>query len=238
MCVAVIKRSKNPKYSFFIAVNREEKNDRSYKLWGYHWNNYPGIYGCLDVKSGGTWIAINAYGVFAVLLNKELLPSSGGKSRSHILLEILHNSKSATLVAENLSAKDFKEYKPFNIIIIDKKEAFHFSNEDETGTKSLCQLLNTELTMINRSYPNDLSQQRISNNYQKFIDAAEPNPDIFDYAEWQTILSEVCYTDSIETEYTMTLISDTWRTLTSSIIAIPQDGTFPQIKDCEVKFYE
>lgn len=92
--------------------------------------------------------------------------------------------------------------------------------------------------MINRSYPNDLSQQRISNNYQKFIVAAEPNPEIFDYAEWQTILSEVCYTDSIETEYTMTLISDTWRTLTSSIIAIPQDGTFPQIKDCEVKLYE
>ena len=95
-----------------------------------------------------------------------------------------------------------------------------------------------ELTMVNRSFPNDFSQQRIRNNYTKFLSAAEPNPDVFDYVEWQDILSKTCYTDSMETEFTMTLISDKWRTLTSSIIAIPRNGTFPLIRDCEVKFFE
>lgn len=238
MCVAVIKRSKSPKYAFFVSINREEKNENAYKLWDYHWCNYPNIYGCLDIKSGGTWIALNTYGVFGALLNKESIPSSGTKSRSHILLESLHNSSSATSVVEQLSARDFEKYKPFNIVIIDKKHAFYFTSESNMHIQTSYQFLDDELTMVNRSFPNDFSQQRIRNNYTKFLSAAEPNPDVFDYVEWQDILSETCYTDSMETEFTMTLISDKWRTLTSSIIAIPRNGTFPSIRDCEVKFFE
>lgn len=238
MCVAVIKRSKNPKYAFFIAINREEKNEIMYKLWGYHWCNYSDIYGCLDINSGGTWIALNTYGVFGALLNKEPTPSSGTKSRSHILLESLHNSSSATSVVEQLSARDFEKYKPFNIVVIDKKHAFYFTSESNMHKQASYQLLDDELTMVNRSFPNDFSQQRIRNNYTKFLSAAEPNPDVFDYVEWQDILSETCYTDSMETEFTMTLISDKWRTLTSSIIAIPRNGTFSSIRDCEVRFFE
>lgn len=237
MCVAVIKRSKNPKYAFFVAINRDEKNEIEYKLWSYHWYNYSDIYGCLDIKSGGTWIALNTYGVFGALLNKESKPSSGTKSRSHILLETLHNSSSATSVVEQLSARTFEKYKPFSIVVIDKKHAFYFASESNMDTHASYQLLDNELTMVNRSFPNDLSQQRIRNNYTRFLRAAEPNPDVSDYVEWQDILSETCYTDSIETEFAMTLISDKWRTLTSCIIAIPQDGTFPSIKDIEVRFF-
>lgn len=231
MCVAVIKRSKNPKYAFFVAINREEKNEIKYKSWDYHWHNYSDVYGCLDIKSGGTWVALNIYGVFGALLNKESIPSSGAKSRSHILLEALHNTSSATSVVEQLSARNFEKYKPFNIVIIDKRHAYYFTSESKTRIQTPYQLLDDELTMVNRSFPNDLAQQRIRNNYTKFLSAAEPNPDIFDYVEWQDILSETCYTDSIETEFTMTLISDKWRTLTSSIIAIPQNETFPLIRD-------
>ena len=190
MCVAVIKRSKSPKYAFFISINREEKNENAYKLWDYHWCNYPNIYGCLDIKSGGTWIALNTYGVFGALLNKESIPSSGTKSRSHILLESLYNSSSASSVVEQLSARDFEKYKPFNTVIIDKKHAFYFTSESNMHIQTSYKFLDDELTMVNISFPNDFSQQRIRNNYTKFLSAAEPNPDVFDYVEWQDILAK------------------------------------------------
>jgi uncharacterized protein with NRDE domain len=232
--MAVIKRSSSHDYSFFIAVNREEKNDSEWKSWGYHWNRYPNCYGCMDVNTGGSWVAVNDDAVVAILINKELTQKSGSISRAFVVLEAIYEAKLACDVIDFLSAKDFSSYKPFSIVAVDNQRMYYFTNEQSEHKNPTDKTLCGELFMINRSFPNDFGQSRVKSNYDKFLEATEPNPSIGEYKEWISILSETCYTDCPETELTMTLVSDQWKTLSSVIISIPSSGATPVIKDCEV----
>jgi len=235
MCMAVIKRSENCDFSFFVAVNREEKNNSEWKSWGYHWSHYPDCYGCKDVNTGGSWIAINDNAVLSILINRELTRNSGHMSRAFIVLEAINGAKRACDVVDTLSTRDFSCYKPFSVVVVDKQKICYYTNENtEAQTNPADKTLYGDLFLVNRSFPNDFSQTRVMKNYYRFLKATEPNPSLNEYTEWISILSETCYTDCPETEFSMTLISDQWRTLSSVIISIPASGAYPVIRDCEV----
>lgn len=235
MCMTVIKRSSNHDYSFFIAVNREEKDNSEWKSWGYHWNQYQNCYGCMDMNTGGSWIAINNNAVVAILINRELTQKSGNMSRAFIILEAIKEAKQACDVIDFLTEGAFDRYKPFSVVAVDNRKIHYYTNEHSQYNSPLSKILCGDLFMINRSFPNDFNQTRVKNNYAKFLEAIEPNPEINEYTEWISILSETCYADYPEDELTMTLVSDQWRTLSSVIISIPANGANPVvIKDCEV----
>lgn len=232
MCMAVVKRAQTAKYSYFIAVNREEKNFLQWKTWGFHWSAYPDCYGCLDIASGGSWIAVNEHTVLAILINRERQFETGQKSRAYIVLKALHNARNATTVISRLQSTDWSGFSPFNIVVVDKKSAYCYSNY---GGKFLNKTtFKCGLMMVNRSDPNDFSQVRIKYNWDRFLAANEPNPPDSDYTDWFQILSTRCFTNSPDTELGMTLISDDWRTLSSTIVSIPSNGSFPEIMDFEV----
>lgn len=233
MCMAVIKRSQTAKYSYFIATNREEKSTLQWKTWGFHWYAYPDCYGCLDIASGGSWIAVNKYAVLAILINREWQFETSRKSRAYIILKALHNARNAAIVISRLQSTDWSGFRPFNIVVVDKKFAHCYSYYDgkflnKTEFKS-------GFMMVNRSNPNDFSQARIRFNWNKFLLANEPNPVKCDYTDWFQILSSRCFTNSPDTEFGMTLISNEWRTLSSTIVSIPSNGDFPEIMDFEVR---
>jgi uncharacterized protein with NRDE domain len=57
MCVAVIKKSLNLHYSFFIAFNRDELYNRAWLDINNHWDDLD-VVGYLDIKTKGSWLVV------------------------------------------------------------------------------------------------------------------------------------------------------------------------------------
>jgi hypothetical protein len=96
MCISIIQKSKNKKYSYFVAINREESYSKKWLEIDYHWQQYPDCRGYFDIDSGGTWLAHNSR-VLSFLINKEPLSKDTLNTRTFIVLESLQSSNSAKL---------------------------------------------------------------------------------------------------------------------------------------------
>lgn len=232
MCIAVIKRSVNEEYSYFIAFNRDELNDKKWETWGYHWEHYPNVFGFLDLETGGTWLARNDNGVVGFLINRECANKQLLNTRANIVLIALSNAKTAINAVNRINNSKIDDIRPFNFIAVDHTNIVYLSNCCDKAVKTK---LNETLIMINRSFPNDFNEIRIKNNYLKFKSVEEPNPEKSNYLYWERILKKCSYTDNTNTEFTMSLVSDKWRTLSSSIIAIRRSGELPVIKDIRLE---
>lgn len=228
MCIAVIKRSTNQDYSFFIAFNRDEAIAKKWIPWDYHWKHFPNVFGFLDVDTGGTWLARNDDGVVAFLINRESENKQSLNSRAYVVLNVLSKAKTALETRKYVNNSNIREIKPFNFIAVDKANVVYWSNICNKGMQTI---LYENLIMINRSFPNDFKEIRINNNYLKFKFIKEPDPERNNYSCWERILKECSFTDGVNTEFTMSLISENWKTLSSSIIAIRRDGNLPVIKE-------
>ena len=224
MCIAIIKRSKNPDYTFFIGLNREEKYSNSWKKINNHWKDNPDIFGYKDNLSGGTWFAYNN-NLLATLLNRESNGYEHLETRSNIVLQSLQKSDSISQSINNLSDKDISKYKPFNLLLLSREQVFlvtNFYNNEIKNDLSL-QELDDDLIMLNRSFPNDMSETRIISNFDKFKNAKEPIPQKNEWGDWEQLLTIECFANSPLEETCLWLNSQEWGTLVSDIIALPKD---------------
>ncbi len=235
MCIAVIKKSNNIKYSYFIAFNRDESIEKKWKTWGYHWVKYPNIFGFLDIDTQGTWLARNDYGVVAFLLNRESENTHNLLTRAYIVLHLLNNAKTAVQAIEYANKYNISNIKPFNLVAVDRENVVYISNCQNEGKGKI---LKESLIIINRSYPNDFNEIRIKRNYPKFEHLAEPDPEKKYYSFWESVLKECSFLNGTKNEFSMSLVSKSWRTLSSSIITIKKDGTMPIIYDLRLEEFQ
>lgn len=224
MCIVVIKKSKNPNYSFFIGMNREEKYSNTWEQISNHWFDFPDIYGYKDNLSGGTWFAYNKH-LLAILINKESNEYEDLETRAYIVLHLLHNADSVNKAMENVANEDMSKYKPFNLIFLNREQVFWATNFYDNMMKSnlFFQILEDELIMLNRSFPNDMTEQRIASNFDKFKNTKEPIPQKNDWKAWEQLLTTECYADNPLQETCFWLNSKEWGTLSSDIIALSKD---------------
>jgi len=224
MCIAVIKRSKNPDYKFFIGVNREERYSNGWEKISNHWKDTPDIFGYKDNLSGGTWFAYNK-NLLAILVNQESNGYEHLETRSNIVLQSLQNADSISHSISNLSDKDMSKYKPFNLLLFSRNQVFCITNfyDNEIKQDLSIQELDDELIMLNRSFPNDMSETRIVSNFDKFKNAKEPVPQENEWQEWEQLLTMECFTNFPSEETCLWLNSQEWGTLVSDIIALPKD---------------
>lgn len=222
MCIAVIKKIKNSDYKYIIAFNRDEKVGKSFKLWGYFWDEYQDIYGCLDEETQGTWFAINDNNVVAFLLNREILDTTReNKSRGKIILNVLKNVKSAKEAKNKVNTLDLTDMRPFNLVILDCKSVYYLGFQKNN---IYSYQMKQNLILLNRSYPNDFNEVRIRSNYSRFFELS--NRDLFSCSWWNTwkeYLTDNCYCKSEEEERKMFLISTKWRTLSSTMVVLNID---------------
>ena len=93
MCSSVILFRKEHPWSLIIGSNRDEKLSKKSKFPGRHWlKRHPQIIGGFDVEKGGSWIAINNYGLVSILHNRKLERDNYliKQSRGHIILRLLN----------------------------------------------------------------------------------------------------------------------------------------------------
>ncbi|MBB3841066.1 uncharacterized protein with NRDE domain [Runella defluvii] len=220
MCIAIIQKSQNPSFSFFIAINREEIYSKKWKKVAMHWPNYPHCYGYLDIESGGTWLAYTEH-LMGIIINREFPINLKLNTRAFVVLEALEGAISIQDAIQNLDYLDFSLIKPFNLLLIDKQSVWYGTNWVSTirakiQFTQLCQ----DLIVLNRTSPNDFDQIRVHHAFQTFSHLVQPNPVLNQWMAWETELTKTCLTTSPNDEYELWLKSANWGTLSSDIIAV------------------
>jgi uncharacterized protein with NRDE domain len=122
-----------------VAANRDEYYDRPAE--GPALRGVAGrggmIVAPLDLRAGGTWLGVNAEGVFAAVTNlRNPSPDPSRRSRGMVVLDALREP-TAVRGAEVLKALPEEAYNPFNCFIADREHAFRLIYRDVPRVREL-----------------------------------------------------------------------------------------------------
>jgi uncharacterized protein with NRDE domain len=172
MCTLAIYLRVFPEFPVVVAANRDEYLARPAAA-PTALCEQPLVIGGKDLRAGGTWLAINEFGMIAGLLNRRSDAPADPERRSRGLL-CLDALKYKT-VAEALrfvAAQDPERYNPFNLLLASREAAAVAHNRHgriDTTTLAAGTHLLTNLDV------NDFECPRISRSFSRFTAlAAEP----------------------------------------------------------------
>jgi uncharacterized protein with NRDE domain len=172
MCTLAIYLRVFPEFPVIVAANRDEYLARPAVAPTTLWEK-PLIIGGKDLRAGGTWLAINEFGMIAGLLNRRSdLPNDlNRRSRGLLCLDALkHQNVEEAL--RFVAAQDPENYNPFNLLLASREQAAVAHNRmgriDTTILAAGTHLL-TNLDV------DDFECPRISRSFTRFSDlAAQP----------------------------------------------------------------
>lgn len=211
-----------------MAANRDEMQGRPAKAPARHWDDRPEVTAGLDELAGGTWLAINEYGVVSAILNRRnsLGPAEGFRSRGEIPLEAVDHAD-ASVAVEALSQIEPTSYRPFNLVIADSHDAYWLRN---TGDKIESTEIPIGLSMITAYDLNDDESPRIKTFLKRFRDAQRPDVDKGEWSAWKSLMGNRLHDvngppmgDSESGQLSaMNVVTDIgFGTVSSSLIALP-----------------
>lgn len=217
MCTVVILFRPGHDWPVLLAANRDEALDRPWDAPARHWPDRPEAIAGRDRLAGGSWLGLNDHGVVAAMLNRpgHLGPAAGKRSRGELTLEALDHADAAEAVAA-LRALACENYRPFNMLIADNREAFWLAND---GRRIAARTVPPGLSMLTARGLNDPACPRIARHLADFTAAPPPDPAQGDWRAWRALLAR----PPLRTPQDgMTIIADgNFGTVCSSLIALP-----------------
>lgn len=128
-----------PGASLVIAANRDEYLDRPSEGPALRATPYGAIVAPRDGRAGGTWLGMNAAGVFAALTNRPTkAPNARARSRGLLVTDALQ-SESAPEALERLKIDqlDAESYNPFNLLVADAERCFLVTHDGLASASEL-----------------------------------------------------------------------------------------------------
>lgn len=185
MCTVVVLIRPGHAWPLTLAANRDERIDRAWDAPAAWWPDRPGVVGGRDRTAGGTWMAVNAHGVVAAVLNRagSLGPAPGKRSRGELPLLALEHA-SADAAARAMAALDAGQWRSFNLVLADATGAV-FVRGPGHGHPQI-QPLAAGLHMVTAD---DLDSPRVARHLPRFAAAAPPDP-AAGWAAWQALLAD------------------------------------------------
>lgn len=132
MCTLIIAVSMWSSAPLVIAANRDEDLHRPTEDPSVRDNDGVLVLAPRDVRAGGTWLGVNAFGVFAGLTNRFTpSPNPDARSRGQLVLDALRSS-SASDAADAVSLSPPTVHNPFHLVIADTTSAHLVWNDGRT----------------------------------------------------------------------------------------------------------
>ncbi len=119
MCTVIVGYKLFPHHPIVIAANRDELLDRTAEPPNA-WDGEPKRLAPKDLLRGGTWIGVNARGLFAALTNRADVRSIGGQESRGELVILATQESCAHDAMLCLTALDARRYNGFNLIVGDE----------------------------------------------------------------------------------------------------------------------
>jgi len=179
MCTVIVLVSPE---QVLLAANRDERLDRPWDPPAAWWPDRPDVVGGRDRSAGGTWMAINRFGVIATVLNRPgtLGPAAGKRSRGSLPLMALDHPTAATAAAA-LTRLDASLWRGFNMVLADRTGAW-FVRGVGYGAPA-AHRLQAGVSMVTGYDPNDLDSPRTAYHLPRFR-TADPT-----WKAWRLLLS-------------------------------------------------
>ncbi len=176
-------------WPLLAAANRDERIDRPWDAPAAHWPAMPGIVAGRDRSAGGTWMAMGPHGVLAAALNRpgSLGPAAGKRSRGELPLRAAA-ARSAAEAAEDIAGIDASQWRAFNLVIADARDAFFLRGLGEGRPEAVP--LAEGVSMVTAHDPNDLASPRTRRHLPRFRAATPPDPGHGDWASWEELLAD------------------------------------------------
>ena len=164
MCVLIVLHRTIPNYPVVVAANREE----AYARQGEEpqlLNDTPRIWGGRDPEAGGTWLALNEYGLAIGLTNRREHPyaASEARSRGLLVLDLAHATSAAEAAKRCVVQLNQQAYKGFNILCADPQEVWKVQH---TGHRTTYERLEGRLHVVTNGEVDDRSEPRIERAWQ------------------------------------------------------------------------
>lgn len=255
MCTLVLLRRPGSAWPLLLAANRDELLSRPWRPPARHWPDRAGVVAGLDVLAGGSWLGINDYGVVAAVLNRvgSLGPAENKRSRGELVLDALDHAD-ARAAAEALADVDPEAFRPFNLIIADRFEAYwlrhagtlpdfgfrarngtwrevapirlpQWEGERRGASAVECRPLPVGLSMITARDLNDPASPRLRHYLPRFREVPSPEPDRDEWDAWIELLADRKSPDGDPTN-AMNIVTDgEYGTVCSSLLALAAEGT-------------
>ncbi|MGH1349058.1 MAG: NRDE family protein [Nannocystales bacterium] len=123
MCTLIIAVSMWAGAPLVVAANRDENLQRPAESPALRDNDGVRVLAPLDVQAGGTWLGVNAFGVFAGLTNRFTpSPNPQARSRGKLVLDALRGA-SAVDAADAVSLSAPSLHNPFHLLVADRTSA-------------------------------------------------------------------------------------------------------------------
>jgi len=138
MCIAYLALSVHPDWPLFIAANRDEFHARPC-LAAAPWPAQPDIISGIDIRAGGTWLGVARSGRYALITNyrEPARVIDGAPSRGMLVSSYLQGTQTPQDYAHAVQAQG-AAYNGFNLIVGDLTGACYAGNRaDQAQVRSL-----------------------------------------------------------------------------------------------------
>jgi hypothetical protein len=126
MCILMLLYQKVQGYPIVLVANRDEYYDRPTRA-PQLFMHAPAVWAGQDVRAGGTWLGVNAYGMVIGLTNRRMQEEQKNdpacRSRGLLCLEALQCCNPAQVLAR-LDSEPVNRYNPFNLLVISPDETY------------------------------------------------------------------------------------------------------------------
>lgn len=133
MCTLIVLHRCVPGIPLAVGANRDEFFDRPAEGPALRRMGCGDIVAPQDGRAGGTWLGLNAHGVFSAVTNRPCqTPDPERRSRGGLVLEALRYPTAAEAKAklEDSEALAVGAYNPFNLLVADADHAFAVTYEE------------------------------------------------------------------------------------------------------------
>jgi uncharacterized protein with NRDE domain len=187
MCTLILLHRPGAAWPLLVAANRDEMIGRPWRAPAAHWAGQADVVGGIDGLAGGTWLAVNAAGVVAGVLNRvgSLGPAEGKRSRGELPLRALRHA-SAEAAAGALVGEDAGAWRSFNLVAADAAGAFFVRGLGEGRVEA--ERLEEGVHMVTAGDPDDWANPRVARHLPRFAEAAAPVPP--DWGAWPRLLAD------------------------------------------------
>ena len=124
MCLVAVAVGCHPDYPLIVAGNRDELHARpaAPAQW---WADAPEIFGGRDLQAGGSWLAVNRSGRFAVVTNQpaKSMPANTAPSRGALVTRFVSGGLPADRYVEQVGAQA-SAYAGFSLVVGDQHQAW------------------------------------------------------------------------------------------------------------------
>jgi uncharacterized protein with NRDE domain len=135
MCLIALAWQVHPRWRLLLAGNRDEFHARP-SLPLARWGR-PAMIAGKDLEAGGTWLGVTDDGRCSVVTNvRDPRDSQQGRSRGLLALDYLAGDADAATHADSL-LKTAADYRPFNLLTFDEKNAFYLGNRPEPRAQAI-----------------------------------------------------------------------------------------------------